>query len=191
MLCISNDLKDFEYAYADMREQFPACELKAYEHLEKLFVDGIYKLVIGEHGYMMFFAEEEVLWLDYFAVFKNFHSQGIGSKMLKEVISLFPEHMGCYIEVEKPDKDKKDTLRRIDFYKKNGAVKLDINYYFPGNVPLAMDLYFLSFNKKNPDNRLVLLSVERVFRVLHSDVSNYRDVLRLISCPSQFPQEGQ
>lgn len=195
---ISDDINDFEHVYEDMKLQFPPCELKPYEQFVQLFKSGIYKLFLCEYGYMLFVAEEEtnMLWLDYFAVFKQFHSRGLGSKLLKNIAEELKEYKGCYLEVEKADEKEPDTIRRINFYERAGAVNLDVDYLYPciENPPLPMELYFLPFRNtvfKKPDNKTILLSVKNVFHILHKDVPNLRDVLHQIACRDQFPQAEQ
>lgn len=192
---ISNSLNDFNRIYEDMKLQFPTRELKSYWHFEKLFEQGFYKMLFCEYGYMLVFQEKEtnMLWLDYFAIFKNFHSKGYGSEMLKSLNFLFPDYKGCYIEVEKADVKEPNTLRRIKFYEKTGALNLNMDYYFPcvDNEPLPMELYFLPFKNvgiQKPDNKTILLSVKNVFNTLHTDVANLHDVLHRISCRAQSPQ---
>ena len=64
--------------YDDMLLQFPPCELKTKERFTELFKTGVYKLFLCSFGYMLILEENitNTIWLDYFAVYKKFHSQG-------------------------------------------------------------------------------------------------------------------
>ena len=191
---ISDNIDDFEFVYQDMTKQFPPCELKSYNRFHELFQSGVYKLFLCEYGYMLAVEEKttNTLWLDYFAVFKQFHSQGKGSEIMRKFIEYFSDFTGCYLELEQPDGAVPDTLRRIKFYEKFGAYNLILNYFYPSkNAPYPMELYFLPFCDKKPDNKTVLLSVKNVFKILHTDVPNLDDFLHRISYRAQSLPEEQ
>lgn len=189
---ISGDINDFLQVYDDMCLQFPSCELKSYEHFLDLFKSGVYKLFLCEYGYMLAVEEKETntLWLDYFAVYKRFHSQGKGSEIMRHFITYFSDYNGCYLELEQPDETAPDTQRRIKFYEKLGAYNLNFDYFYPAkNEPYPMELFYLPFKDKKPDNKTVLLSVKNVFNILHTDVPNLCDFLHQISYRDQSLQE--
>ena len=191
---ISGDINDFLAVYDDMLLQFPPCELKTKERFTELFKTGVYKLFLCSFGYMLILEENitNTIWLDYFAVYKKFHSQGKGSEMLRAMIQFFSKYSGCYLELECPDEKFPDTLRRVKFYEKFGAYNLDMNYFYPAkDKPFRMELFFLPFGSKKPDKDTVFLSVKNVFNTLHSDVPNLCDFLHQISYRAQFPQEAQ
>ena len=125
--------------------------------------------------------ETNTLWLDYFAVYKHFHSQGKGSEIMRNFITYFSDYNGCYLELEQPDETALDTLRRIKFYENLGAVKLNIRYFYPNkNGDLPMDLYFLPFRNFLPEN--TLKTIQNIFFLLHSDITHIKSVLNKISC---------
>ena len=94
---ISGDINDFLAVYDDMLLQFPPCELKTKERFTELFKTGVYKLFLCSFGYMLILEENitNTIWLDYFAVYKKFHSQGKGSEMLRAMIQFFSKYSGC------------------------------------------------------------------------------------------------
>ena len=164
--------KDFRIIYNDMTEQFPPEELKSYTRFCELLESGRYyvKSVIDEAqivGYVIFIIVNDSLWLDYIAVFKQFHSKGYGGRILKALLEEFKK--GIYLEVEKPDKLHPNTLRRIKFYTNLGAQKLNYDYYYPSAAaPLAMDLYYLPY-KSLPEQ--VAADIKDDFAFLHSDIA--------------------
>lgn len=191
---ISDNINDFFTVYEDMKQQFPENELKPQEHFVNLFKKEVYKLFLCKYGYMLFARDKETntLWLDYFAVYKQFHSQGKGSEIMKSFIDCNSDYTGCYIELEQPDKKQPDTIRRIKFYEKFGAYNLNLEYYFPSKeAPLPMELFFIPFHNKKPEQHTVMLSVKNIFHLLHSDVINLDDFLRRIAYRVQSPQEEQ
>lgn len=171
MIFTKIDNSEFNTIYNDMIEQFPAEELKSYDRFCELINSGKYIINLVEDGgspigYVIFSEVNGSLWLDYFAVFKKYHSKGYGSRIIK---ALAGEHCkGIYLEVEKPDEDVPNTIRRIKFYKNLGAEKLDYNYFYPAkDKPFPMDLYYLPYTKMPLK---IENDIKEIFEFLHSDV---------------------
>lgn len=184
-------LEYFDEIYKDMTLQFPKSELKEYDFLKNIFQseNSSYKIfaAIEENkpaGYCLVYAEEEtrVIWLDYLAVFKDFHSLGYGSKILDALKAEFKSFIGMYLEVEKPDEECINTLRRINFYTKAGAKKLECEYFYPNKDDcLAMDLYFIPFAcEQLPPRDETLKTINKVFYTLHKDIPHMKTVLEKI-----------
>ena len=88
---------DFRDIYTDMLTQFPKEELKSYEEFQNLLKLPQYKLFVldkdNKHvGYSLWFKDYEMkfIWLDYIAIFKEFHSKGYGSVCIKEFVKFCP-----------------------------------------------------------------------------------------------------
>lgn len=183
-----SDKSRFDHIYKDMTVQFPQSELKNYDCQKRLFTDKksdyhIYTAFDGkkETGYIIFYADKEnkVLWLDYIAVFREFHSQGYGSKILEAIKKTFKEMNGMFLEVEKPDENEPNTIRRIKFYTKHGAKKSDCSYFYPNRSGfLEMDLYFLPFKEGfSPTKEMTRQAVKNVFQTIHCDLPHVNEVL--------------
>lgn len=166
------DIHNFKIIYNNMTEQFPPEELKSYARFCELIEGGHYfvKSVIEDGqpvGYIVFTIAGDSLWLDYIAVFKQFHSKGYGGRILKALLEEFKK--GIYLEVEKPDKNVPNTLRRIKFYTNLGAQKLDYDYFYPsGKGPLPMDLYYLPYKGILPEH--IDADIKETFAIIHSDI---------------------
>src|SRR5699024_9863607 len=127
--------------------------LKSYEEFVKLLCDDgdFYHLYVVEDdndavAYVLLYKDElsGFLWIDYIAVFPEYYSKGYGRKIIAELKNTFSKSKGVYFEVEKPDTNSPDTLRRIKFYTSCGVKKLDCEYFYPNKDGcLPMDLYFL------------------------------------------------
>lgn len=176
-LILSND--NFSHIYSDMLTQFPKSELKSKEHFEKLLKTPSYKAytikICGvSAGYVVMFVDKKnkTLWLDYIAVFKEQHSKGYGTRIFEIIKEEFSDFFGIWLEVEKPDDEVLDTLRRIKFYKKLGARLVCENYIYPNNDGgLPMDLYFLPFCNGNCEEKMHDC-IKEVFNVVHIDVKD-------------------
>ena len=169
------ETKDIKTIYNDMLKQFPKEELKSCEHLENLLGKN-YKayLVIDNEpvGYLLLFESEDFIRVDYVAVYKDFQSKGYGGKILECLKQSFETKKGCFLEVEKPNPDVLNTLRRIKFYESHGAKKLDIDYVYPNKYGgLPMDLYYVSYDGENVSQAEVEKFIGLLFRIVHSDVA--------------------
>lgn len=177
---IDIDANNFINIYKDLCKQFPPEELKSYERFIELINSGADRVkIVTENstnvGYVIFAEISDSLWLDYIAIFKEYHSKGYGSRILTSLSDEFKK--GIYLEVEKPDEDEPNTLRRIKFYTNLGAKKLDYDYFYPAkNKPFPMDLYYLPYNGKLPVN--VEKDVKKLYSLLHSDIEYLNNYIK-------------
>lgn len=179
------EIQNFKDVYEDMLEQFPACEMKDYNTFINLFEQGQYKLlsVVDDNvriGYLLLYESsvENVLWLDYIAVFRQYQSKGYGRMIFDSLINQFNTYKGIYLEVEKADESVINTIRRIKFYKSLGAKKLDINYFYPNKDGcIDLDLYFLPFCKAElPLKEVSFRVIKDVFNALHKELNHIDNV---------------
>ena len=178
-----NSNNNFSAIYADLLAQFPKSELKSKERFEELLKNPDYRAysvkISGENaGYVILFTDKKnnTLWLDYIAIFKENHSKGFGTGIFNAMKKEFSEFLGIWLEVEKPDENEPDTLRRIKFYKKLGAQLVSENYIYPNNDGgLSMDLYFLPFCEANFVKKMHKC-VKTAFETIHSDVENIEKI---------------
>ncbi len=178
----------FENIYKDLCSQFPIKELKAYDEFLELLGTDEYKMYQVfdndvEVAYVILFEDKihKVIWLDYVAVFTDFHSLGYGSRILEGLKSLYSDYTGCYLEVEKINSDDITTVRRVKFYKKNGAEKLDIKYIYPNNYGgLEMDLYFIPYQGGLVEKNFSISVIKYVFNKLHNNILCINDILTKI-----------
>ena len=176
---------ELEGIYKDMMLQFPKEELKEFEHLKKITGKNykIYQVIENEPtGYVILFETNDFIFIDYVAVYKKFHSQGYGSKIL-DYLHRFSNKRGCFLEVEKPDINNPNTLRRIKFYEKHGAKKLDLNYIYPNKEGgLPMDLYYIPYEGKIPSKEEQKEFITMLFKTIHFDIENNAEILNKIFC---------
>lgn len=171
----------FDYIYQDMRSQFPPEELKPYEHLKNL-VGNRYKIleVIESEpvGYIILFETEKFIFIDYVAIYKKFHSQGFGGKILERLKETYNKN-GCFLEVEKPNPQNTNTIRRIKFYERHGAKKLDFNYIYPASG-LPMDLYYIPYTEESPSKEEIREFIGSLFEHVHYDIKDNKIILEKI-----------
>lgn len=192
MVDLKKENKDFfKIAYKDMREQFPKSELKNFDIFMRLLSTDNYCIYSASTnnsivGYFIVFKDNDTnnLWLDYIAVMKQYHSRGYGHQIFEKIKKYFAnDYNGIYLEVEKPDKARPNTIRRIKFYESLNAHKLDIRYFYPNEEGcLPMDLYFLPFKEMNiPAKNKITGTIQKVFLSIHSDCKHLDNILSKIN----------
>lgn len=177
---------DFDKMYADMLAQFPASEMKTRQAFDSLRRDGNYECCVLEKdsemvGYFCAYvvAETSVALLDHFAIERRSHGKGFGSESLRLILERYSELRGVLLEVEKPNPQEANTLRRIKFYKNMGAYKVDMKYYLPdGDGSVPMDLYFINCagSKERISADEIMGTIKIVFERVHASFANARDV---------------
>ena len=174
--------ENYKFVYSDMVKQFPVDELKSYQDFVDKFSKDycLYEFYDNELlvGYVVLFIDSEYLFIDYIAIFKEFHSKGYGTKILKTLKDMFEfQKEGCFFEVEKEVESSPNTIKRVNFYKKNGAVCLNINYLYPNRDGyLPMDLYYIPYNEQLPQLSKIKAFVNNLFNKVHFDIEHKEEV---------------
>lgn len=179
MRIVENKNVNVDLFYTELEKQFPQKEIKSKETFKQIILNQKYKVfnIINNNlfsGYFSFFEfDDNTILIDYFAINKEFHSLGLGSKtfgLIKQELN----YLGCYLEVEKKNQQDINTFRRAAFYEKLGAKKLDINYLYPhADGFLPMDLYFMPLkNNYTPSQKEVLKNIKTAFDNIHFDLEH-------------------
>ncbi len=188
---VDGELEDLQRLYKNFERDFPVNERKELKHLESLMLKKQYKLVLAKHkvfeeivGYALVYKVEKnkVIWLDYMAIEEKYQDSGYGTLLFNKIIESETKGItGVFMEVEIPDENSacfNEQKKRIQFYERLGAKKLEINYLLPtknGGVPLF--LYFkpapnLSFLPKEQ----IKETIYSVFNYIHTDILE-RDII--------------
>ena len=95
----------------------------------------------------------DFILLDYMAVKEKYRKQGIGTSLIKSILSKYcTNNSSIIVEVEDPkEADKESRSKRVAFYRSNGAKELEnVPYLLPplqGIEPTKMILMLFSNNK--------------------------------------------
>ncbi|MCI5751007.1 MAG: GNAT family N-acetyltransferase [Oscillospiraceae bacterium] len=127
------DINDFDRVYSLMEKSFPTDERRPYSKQKALLDDPLYSIygVKSDSGDITAFITvwqfESFAYVEHFAVDPDCRGSGIGSAVLKEIVS----ELSCLVclEVELPETDM--AKRRIAFYERNGFVTNDYPYIQP------------------------------------------------------------
>lgn len=130
---ILTESERFDFYYSYLINDFHKNEIKPFNIMERLVKQGKYicygffddKIPLG-YAYFIKSKCNKYFLLDYFAVLTAYRSIGLGSKFINEINNKFMEDSSVLIaEIENPDyindeKNKEDSIRRINFYLRNG-----------------------------------------------------------------------
>lgn len=134
---------DYQQVMAIYKSSFPANERQPESTVKQRVDKGdsiLYALVNEEKEVVAFamfwdFRNSEFVLLDYFAVKKKFRNKGYGSYLLKNVFKLFIKKQKTVVaEIEHPKfgRNRKDRMKRLDFYLRNGCYILEnVRYILP------------------------------------------------------------
>ncbi len=190
---IEGTAADLKEIYARFMNDFQPSELKDLGHLEMLMSKKKYKLLLARHkifkevvGYALVFEidSQKALWLDYMAIDPKFQDSGYGTLLVNRIAEIKHEGIvGMYMELEYPASSdealKADQLRRIKFYERLGAKRLDFNYQLPtqeGGFPMM--LYFRpSPNVKMLPKEQIHGAVAAVYDYIHTDIPGRKALL--------------
>lgn len=149
--------EDLPQIYEDMEQQFPSCELYRYKTFLQLLNNNKYKILLYKRssdgellGYALVYTIENnnILWVDYLAVLKKYHSQGLGKALFR---ALWQKYCGPFdgllfsvehISLTDPALAEQQK-RRLAFYEHLGAHRLHAEFLQPSDEGcFPMYLYF-------------------------------------------------
>ena len=122
-----------ERAYNEVfREAFPPQELKPLGAIRDMISKGGYRVLAlcggeDELGYICLWEDPPYVLIDYLCVPKGLRGGGIGGEIIAKTIEAYPEGTVFIGETEAPTGDPEADgmiLRRLEFYKRCGAVTL-------------------------------------------------------------------
>jgi len=183
IVALQKGVDDFCKIYMKMKKDFDEVELKDFDVMQSLLQEGIYKLFILEDtklkleiGYAVVvqIIDEGVLWLDYLAVEENLRNNGYGSNFIK-ILQETTKSKNIFIEVEMPieqvGKKREIQLRRINFYQKNNAKKVDIDYIYPSKTE-EFPMFLFVIGEGDTSNNKLKNVIKYIFEKLHRDINN-------------------
>ena len=189
MTITRGNIEDLHQIYKNYESDFPENERKTLVQLEFLMRTGTYYLLLAydetydeRMGYAFVYPvlETKQLWIDFIAIEQNYQGKGFGSILMKKLIEEAEADMeGVLLEVEIPDgslgnsEEHSLQLRRIAFYERLGAVKLDVDYILPseaGGTPMYL-FHIPVTNVLSLGKEDIYETVACVYRFIHTDVS--------------------
>jgi len=154
--------------YDKLAHYFPENELKHPEQMKALLdnEDTAYRKSETD-AYVVTSAEfKEFIFIDYLLINPNYRSQGIGRRVLD---TFKKQNKTIILEVEPPDVEDEDSLRRIKFYEKNGFTRAQHIVYTRSDedgVANTMDVYFWS--PSDISERQIMKQMALICREIHN-----------------------
>ncbi len=135
------DFQEFKKIYKQhLIDDFPRMERRPLFSIRNLYKKELYAAYTYEengqllaYAGLIYTAGRRCALLDYFAVVKEWRSTGLGSEFITLLRSSIDVD-GMIIESENPEladtaKEQEIRKRRIDFYRRNGALDSETNWY--------------------------------------------------------------
>ena len=193
-------IDDLDAIYESYALEFPEYERKTKNQLKQLLTRGAYILLIAEtheadsterigFACLCVPAKDDFIWLDYLVIERAFQSKGYGSKFFEEMMRMWSDRKGMFIEIEIPAGKDINQVRRIAYYEKLGAKRLPIYYHLPTEVDdMAMYLYFkpvtpltstvgtLTSNDANLSREYIQKAITLANRTIHWDHVNLESI---------------
>ena len=155
--------------YERLKEYFPEREMKSKQHFETLLKEKneLYQVMEGNDYVVVYFEQQDYVFIDYILVSGNTRGKGIGGK----VLNLFKEKgKAIILEVEPVTIEDGDSEKRIRFYERHGFLKMEnIGYERIHNVSKElnkMDIYCWSIEKCAED--WVLEKMSEIYTNVHA-----------------------
>lgn len=161
--------------YERLVKDFPACEVKPWEKIERFSKDGLYEMFgMWEEDVLLAYAfvskdeSKNHLLMDYFAVNKDYRGKGYGQYFLAHFWELYPEAAGVIFEVEDvaeavDEQEKALRERRIHFYEKVGLKMYPVCAKV---YDACYQLMFFANNTKMPNMEWIVESYKALYRVI-------------------------
>lgn len=139
-------MQEFDTIYELMENAFPSEEYRSYSEQKALLEREDYHIHIYERqgklaAICAIYTFSELAFIEHIAVNEDFQGQGMGSKIMAEVMTSSDKPI--ILEVEPPDREE-NAARRVRFYEKLGFHLHDFPYEQPplrkGEAPLPLQL---------------------------------------------------
>jgi hypothetical protein len=154
--------------YSKLTEYFPAREMKSIKHMQILFSEkaGSYIREEGPEYIVVYFEQEEFIFIDYILISGKYRGNGMGSTLIDR---LKRKGKPIILEVEPVTADP-DTKKRIQFYEKNNFKKASSIIYqrrhATTNELNEMDIFYWAPSQKS--DTWVLQKMKEIYEQVHA-----------------------
>ena len=126
-------LSEFNDVFKIMDNSFPNTEMRTYEEQKNLINNDIYSIIVKKNnnnkiiGFICYWNITEFIYIEHFAIDEKERGNNIGGNMIKDFCK--NQKKIIILEVEHPINN--NSIRRIEFYKRNGFFLNDYEYLQP------------------------------------------------------------
>lgn len=158
---IEIDIQEFKKEIKSYyKKLFPVMERKPVYLIKRMYKKGFTKLlkIVLKEKIIGFFIINEgktgYAQMDYFAIFKEYQSQGYGTTALNLIKKKYENSKGIFIEIEKEglgknEEENKMREKRAKFYERIGFEKLDFDVFLYGVIYTPYLLKGYGFDSKD------------------------------------------
>lgn len=153
--------------YDKLSRYFPEHEMKDQGQMQDLLSHHEAYRIHETDEFVVTYAEfPNFVFIDYLLVHPKTRGQGMGGKVLNHFKA---KGKNIILEVEPPDAEDTDTVRRVRFYERNGFHKAEHIEYTRSDedgTPYTMDVYYWSPN--DVSEKTILQQMAVVCREIHN-----------------------
>ncbi|WDM02927.1 GNAT family N-acetyltransferase [Alicyclobacillus cycloheptanicus] len=153
--------------YERLANYFPEHEMKHPEQLRELLQHHEAYRKMETQDYVVTYAEfPDFVFIDYLLVNPRTRGKGVGSRLLNHFKA---RGKTLIVEVEPPDAEDEDTVKRVQFYERNGFVRAERITYTRSDddgTPYTMDIYYWSPDEVS--EQAVLRNMKTICREIHN-----------------------
>ena len=155
--------------FSNLKEYFPAKEMKSEEHMVNLLdaKKNAYKIETGPENTLVYYEEPEFLFIDYILISSSSRGNGLGSKLMDRVKK---KNKPIILEVDPITSEDPESAKRVRFYerlhfKKVHAIQYVRNHPVTGEKS-EMDIFYWS-PEKIADTWL-LEKMKKIYEEVHA-----------------------
>ncbi len=156
------DIADFDSFYRELQKSFIEDERRDYEDALRLFYDGkyeIFSLLYEEKrvGFISLWHLPDFTFAEHFVIHEEYRNLGLGAKALTELQRIYKK-----IVLEAEPATEEIAKRRLGFYKRNGFVENEGDYFQP------------AYREEGNEVRLVIMSYPDKLKSFDNAVSDIK-----------------
>ncbi|WKA53304.1 GNAT family N-acetyltransferase [Planococcus shixiaomingii] len=155
--------------FSNLRDYFPAKEMKSEKHMKELFAEkpNSYKLDEGPHYTLVYYEKSDFLFIDYILVNSSSRGSGLGSKIIDRVKK---KNKMIVLEVDPISQEDPETAKRVRFYQKQNFKKVPSIEYVRRH-PITgerseMDIFYWSPNAESAE--WVMEKMKEAYEEVHA-----------------------
>ncbi|RKQ15325.1 GNAT family N-acetyltransferase [Lysinibacillus endophyticus] len=154
--------------YNRLREYFPEREMKSRKHFEILFQEqAMYKLMEGPDYVVVYFEQQDYIFIDYIIVSGTSRGKGVGSIVLNELKS---KGKAIILEVEPVSEEDPDSEKRVRFYEeRHNFKKMNIGYERIHNITSELNkMDIFCWSQAPVSDSWVLERMQEIYLEVHA-----------------------
>lgn len=155
--------------FSNLRDYFPAKEMKSETHMKQLFEEkpDSYKLDEGPQYTLVYFEKPDFLFIDYILVNSSSRGSGLGSKIIDRVKK---KNKTIILEVDPISQEDPETAKRVRFYQKQNFKKVPSIQYVRKHPVTGerseMDIFYWSPHSESDER--VMEKMKQAYEEVHA-----------------------